>query len=506
MDDSVLASLGASGIAMSRQCGKTEMVHPHDGPALQPFPGRCRRSPTPWVAAISLIGGLQTLGACYTPPPLDSGAALRMHRSMGTNSSALSGSDASKREGLTEDDAVRKALTGSPRIETARANVGEARGNAVRARAFDNPEFHVDNGFLQRGNNSQDRDVYKLGLSLRFPLPSFAERPARIDASDAAVDVAERNERLDEVRIQRDIRLAYAQATAAQTKLALFGRLADTRRAREKSVAAAVQGGHAVAMELAQLRVAVSEALDSQSRAEEDLAETQATLTRLLGFASPPPEALALGAAPVCHPPPSEDTNALEERALTGSPALERLRATHRQAEDEARAEHLASVPRVKFIELGYTRNTLLGTGPSTGIQDIEPRYYSWSVHANLGLDLPVWNLNGGRIRTAEARLSAETAHFQEALSATLSGLRRSLLRWRQGHDRAERARSVTIPAAEEALKLTRQAVEGMRLPASASLQAEEKLILVQLQLIDDLLQCRTQEAEVEAIVGDRAR
>lgn len=447
--------------------------------------------------------GLALFGACYTPPPLDSGQALRSYRK-GAGSAASSSvpSSAENHGALQEEAAVAVAVKAAPSVETARANTEEARGNAVRTRAFDNPELRVDNGFLQHGSNNQDRDVYKLGLSVRFPLPSPAERPAAIDAADAAVRVSETRERVEETQARHDIRLAYARGAAAKAKAALLARLTEARKAREVTLAAAVQGGHGVAMDLAQVRVAISEAMDAESRAEEDLADALASLARVLGNASPTPDALPLDALPVCHRPPTVELTQLEERAVTASPTLEHLRATHRQAEEAALVEHKARVPRIKYLELGYTHNSLLGGMPSGAVQDIEPRYYSWSVHANIGVDLPIWNWNGGKIQSAEAKVNEETARFQGALSTTLAGLRRTLVHWQKAHERAERSTAETIPAAETALKLTRQAVEGMRLPATASLQAEEKLIAAELQRIDDLLQCRIDEIEIEAAVG----
>jgi outer membrane protein, heavy metal efflux system len=434
------------------------------------------------------------LAACYSPPPLDAGAMLREQR----RNRAAEGPAAAR---LAEDDAVQIAVTSSAPVKVARATVGEAKGGASRARAFDNPEIRVDNAWLRRGTGTLDRDVYKLGLDLRVFLPSLAERPARVDAADAAVTVAEASASLQESIVRHDVRIAYSRVTTARERQALLTRLVAVRHERQTSLAVSVKGGGAVAGDLALARVGEEEARDRLGRAEEELNDALASLSRILGTNLSNPDSLVLPEAPPCRQPPA-DTSAIEDRFLATSPALEQRRASHQRAQQEARAEHLARWPRLKYVEVGYNRNFLIGSETILPGYEIEPRYYAWATHIGLALELPIWNWNSGRVEAAEARAEGETARFRETLATTVSGLHTSLIRWRNGHDRAERAKSSGVPAAEEALRVTRRAVDAGRLPATAALEAEEKVLLARIALLDDLLACRTAQIEIEAAIG----
>jgi len=435
------------------------------------------------------------LCACYTPLPLDAGGMLRdLRRNRGGEGEASAGR-------LAEDEAVRLAVSTSAPVKVARAMVSEAKGGAVRARAFDNPEIRVDNAWLRRGTGTLDRDVYKLGLDFRVFLSALAERPARVGAADAAVTVAQASASLEEARVRREVRVAYGRVVTARERQALLTRLVEVRHERQATLAVSVQGGHSVAGDLELARVGEEEARDRLSRAEEEMSDALAALSRIFGKDLVNLDDLALPASPPCRPPP-DDAQALEERILATSPALEQRRALHQRAREEARAEHLARWPRLKYLEVGYSRNHLVGSQTIVPGYEIEPRYYAWATHLHLALELPVWNWNGGRIEAALARAEGETARFRETLDATIAGLHRSLFRWNRSHNRAERAQSATLPAAQEALRVTRQAVEAGRLPITAALDAEEKVLVARLALLDDLLACRTAQLDIEAALG----
>ena len=441
------------------------------------------------------LAGLLCVTSCHAARPLDGEAMLREFRQAATAQRASPAST------MDEDAAVRLAVAGSPSVQTARAMVAEALGGEVRVRSVDNPEVRVDNAYLRRGSNNLDRDVYKLGLDLRVNLPSLAELPARIDAARADVTAARAGVGIEETRVRMDVRVAFARAAAARGKSALLSRLLAARREREANVALSVSGGHAVASDLSLARVAVVDALDRAGRAALDGASARGALGRVLATEPPGPDSLVLPEGPSCRAAPG-DVAALEDRALAGSPDLDRRRALHLRAQEEARAENLAWLPRLKFLEVGYSRNFLAGTEPVDATNQVEPRYYAWGVHVGVGLDLPLWNWNQGRVAAAEARVDGEAARFREALAGTVADLHRSLARWREAHERAQRTGSTTLPAAEEALKLTRQAVESGRLPVTAALEAEERLLLARIGLIDDLMDCRVGEVEVEAALG----
>ncbi len=444
------------------------------------------------------------VAACYTPRPLDGGAMLGQMRAAGSARHDAARAEARAGAGgvlLTEEDGVREALARAPAVQDARAAVAEAEGGVDRYRSVENPEIRADNAYLNKGKSKSELDVYRLGVDLRVNLPAQADRPARIDAARSEVAAARAAVVLAEARVRRDVRVAFARATAARASMVLLERLVAARHERESSLSVALAGGQGMATDVAQARLATADGEDRLGRAVEEEAAALAALGRALGIEPPAPGTLALPDRPACRQPP-DDGAALEDRALAGSPALEHRRALHRQAEGEARAEHLAWLPRLKYLEVGYTRNFLVGAESTVPGYQFEPRYYAWSVHLSLALELPLWNFNQGKIRTAEARVERETARFREALSGTVADLQQQLARWRTARDRAGRTEAVAVPAAEEAMRATRQGLESGRLSVATALEAEERLLLARVRLVEDQVDCRIAEVEVEAALG----
>ena len=448
--------------------------------------------------AACLAGLLVT--ACYAPRPLDGRVLLTQMRQADS-----AGQAAERKEAggglLTEEDGVREALARAPAVQDARAAVAEAEGGVDRTRAVDNPEVRADNAYLNKGKTHTETDVYRLGVDLRVNLPSQADRQARIDTARAEVAAARAAVLLAEARVRRDVRVSFARATAARAAMVLLERLVAARHEREASLAVALAGGQGMATDLAQARLATADAEDRLGRAVEEQADALGSLGRVLGVEPPVPGTLALPEQPACRQPP-EGGAGLEDRVLATSPTLENRRALHLRAEKEAQAEHLAWLPRLKYVEVGYTRNFLVGAESTVPGYQFEPRYYAWSVHLSLALELPLWNFNQGKIRTAEARVERETARFREALSGTVADLQQQLARWRTARDRAGRTEAVAVPAAEEAMRATRQGLESGRLSVASALEAEERLLLARVRLVEDQAACRIAEVEVEAVLG----
>jgi len=446
--------------------------------------------------ALMLASLLPMMASCYSPKPLDGHALLRELRDSTPMPGGAGGSS------LTEQEAVRQAVNDSPAVCAARSTIAQAQGDVSVARSVDNPEVRVDNGFQRRGNNNYDRDVYELDLDLRVKLPKLAQLGARVGAAKAEVAAARAETAIAETLVRQEVRTAYAMLAAARQKGRLLARLIEVRRELDRSLTRSMEGGDGVAADQAKARAGVGDAMERAGKAKEEESEALGILGRVLGREIVGTDELVLPAEPMCGTPP-DNIEALTERAVTSSPKIGHRRAEQLKAQEEARAENLAWIPNFTFVEVGYSRNFLLGTREVLSGYDADIRYYSWAVHAGVGIEVPLWNWNGGEVRAAEARVEGETARFRETVVGTVSGLRRSVARWRSTHEQARNAAEFTIPAAETAMTAAKQGVDTGRMPMSDLLEAEDRLLMGQVRRMDNLLECRIAEVEVEAALGE---
>ena len=122
----------------------------------------------------------------------------------------LSWSTAGAQTVLTESDAIARLSTDSPRVRAIRSGIELARADVVAASRWPNPRLYVGREAVA--------GVSETITSVLQPLPITGQRRFEIQAADALVDAT--TFRADDAmrRARADLRLAYADLVAAQTR------------------------------------------------------------------------------------------------------------------------------------------------------------------------------------------------------------------------------------------------------------------------------------------------
>lgn len=390
---------------------------------------------------------------------------------------------ASENDGLSEDDAVLRALQGNPVLRAFRKQRAVAEGEIVSATAIANPRLQLQLVHFQEAANMGWTGTVK------WAPPQPAEWLARRSQARARVEQVRYEIAEQEWAVATLVRATHAtllelrqQARLLEDALAMRRRMAGLMRTR-------VQRGGATRIELNLIDLAVLAA----QRDLHDLAvrrtQAQSQLHALLGVLSPEP--IGVGG------PLYEDTDGvarldaaqLAEQALGNRPVLKAAQARISQRQHALRVE---KVRRFPWLELSARYGQ---TGSSKYPND-------WQV--GVELPLPILNWNSGPVRVAAAELEEEQANEQaqsEALKQSVFAahaelkLRRDIL--------LHYLRDV-LPVFTEHERLLEIAVRGGQIDLVGLLSSEESVLRGRREYTDARLAFRQAWLQLEAAVGAR--
>jgi outer membrane protein TolC len=186
--------------------------------------------------------------------------------------------------GLALDEAVRLSLQRSPLAGAAEASVQASRELASRAGQLPDPMLKVGienvpvNG-AERWSTSRDSMTMRtVGIAQQWV--SADKRAARSERARRAVDMEE-GSRLENVSdVRGRTASAWISVLYGQRTLALFKAIEKQTADDLAAVRAAHRGAKATAAEVAQAQLALSQAQDAASKAEQDLTNARLALTR----------------------------------------------------------------------------------------------------------------------------------------------------------------------------------------------------------------------------------
>jgi outer membrane protein, heavy metal efflux system len=286
----------------------------------------------------------------------------------------------------TLESSVMHGIAVAPELEEARQMVAVETGSLEQAGLWPNPRVGLEvSDRLALEQRRGSADLTRFSVTQPLPLGGRIQyRRAGAEASQAAAESAMRHTRLVlEARIARifhRLQLAVAQYELAQQRVADTEEFLHIARRRREAGDLAEQ---------AQLRVELlhAEAIQALEEAEGNRTDAAAGFSALLGLDPSLPDVAGL------QPPPDpEAVDNYSERLMT-HPALqsiERQREAAGAAVDEARSARIPDLELTLFMERDQIREQ---TREVVGV--------------GIGMELPLWDWNRGRIRQRTAELSA---------------------------------------------------------------------------------------------------
>jgi len=283
---------------------------------------------------------------------------------------------------MTWPDIVR-LVDQQPRLAAGKFQIDVAHGGVDAARAVPNPTLETTGGqgLARIGDDSRG----EWGLALSVPLGWIAQRGSRIDAAEAEVDVAVAESKALRRDVLLQLRTLFWNLADEQARVATSEVLEAQTSALVQTVKRRVEKGEARPVEGTRVEIELEKVTSELEAAGTSLSARQAEFALWLGV---PAGKMLVAVADLDVLPVAVDRDTALAKARTTHPALAVARARTRLLEAEVGTERMARVP--SFSITGFTAS------------ELDRRAYG----IGLGVDVPIWNWNSGRIAQAEAKLA----------------------------------------------------------------------------------------------------
>jgi outer membrane protein, heavy metal efflux system len=368
---------------------------------------------------------------------------------------------------LTESEAMARLSADSPRVRAIRAAIEVARADVLAAGRYLNPRITVDREAVS-GNTEYLTRVGQI-------LPVTGYRGLQLQAASLMVEAV--TSRADEEirRARADLRLAFAQLLAAQTRERELAAARDRLQGVADVLAKREAAGDAAGFD--RLR-AEREVLDLEADRATSAAERTRAQAALAGFFMGPLDPSTLVAAPSA---PVMDTlpaiEALVERAEANRGELTALRKETESAQVAGRAAERRWIPEPELV--AGTKSSSIGGGDVGSV---------FGVQATIPLfdrGQPERALAQARASRAQARIEA----FRQLLRAEVAGWRVAVIERRET---AARYRTAALDSADRIERI-----------AQVSYEAGERGILELLDAYRTRSTARVRQALLDAAVRE---
>ncbi|MGH9633174.1 MAG: TolC family protein [Bryobacteraceae bacterium] len=328
---------------------------------------------------------------------------------------------ASAQTPLTLAEAVNRALSINPQLQTSASRIEAAAGLRDQAALRPNPKLFLQSEntrFYNLSNFSYSRDTDNF-LYFSQMLETAGKRGKRREAGAAGVRLAELDQQVLRRQIATRVALAYWAAAGASRVRDLLGqdvqnfqRIVDYHRNRVQEGAMPESDLIRIELESQRLKVALENAVQDAER-------TRIMLFREMGETE---------YREITFTEPLEKLRTVDSEGIAGALATKPEILASRQAVEQARANLVLEQARAKpdpEVLLGYKRTNGFNT-----------------VIAGLQVSLPFWNRNQGEIAAAHAEIRGAEA----AVASTEAGARAEIEAALTGYEARRKLVTETLP------------------------------------------------------------
>lgn len=405
------------------------------------------------------------------------GAAFALATSCGA--AAAQDSVAPMAPQITLAQALERAQAQSPRLTAAEAAVKAAEGRARQAGLGPNPDLRLGVENLGGSGPYRNYQAAETTLAIGQRIELGGKRRGRLDAAEAEVKVAQVQRTAAGADLARDVRVRFAEAAAAKARLALA--LENQTRAEDLARVAQtlVDAGRDPPLRALRARTALAEAGDQAQTARVQAASAARALATLWSDAGETPDPIG-----PWEPQITDRLGVLDPGETLSVALAEAELAAARAAIARERTAGAIDVT----VEAGVRRFEDTGDG---------------ALIVGLSAPIPIRDRNQGAVAAARADAVAAEARRNQALAEAVREIRDAQAALRTAQARQATLETVSVPEAEEALKLARQGYEAGKFALIDVLDAQAALAGARTALIEARL-ARAQAAAALDRAGAR--
>ncbi|HEY1603912.1 MAG TPA: TolC family protein [Pirellulales bacterium] len=368
---------------------------------------------------------------------------------------------------LTLDQASELAVRNNPILVRARAQIDSKMGIAIQAGIPPNPRYDTNNPQVFAGGQSQ----YNAGFCQEVPVKG----KLRLDRAAAMQDVEQA--RMGYIRQRFELLTAVRQQfyhmLAQERRVAVLEQLVQIASKSHSAAQQREKAGQVAETDVLLLLTELQQAQIALENSRTILAGARRALAATMGIpAFPIQDALGDLTANL----PKFDEEPMRQFIATRNAAVVEAQlqiAQNRFLYQRARVEPYPNPYVGPAIAFGPSSGSNGGNGAQLWI--------------NMQMNIPVWNLNQGNIRAANANIRDSVASVGVLQNDLLRQAAETLATYRTARDRSLRIGEEILPTAERTQRLVRNAYDVGQMDVAPVLQAQRALTQVNLDYIETL-------------------
>lgn len=406
-----------------------------------------------WLTTIILLSLLAVAGLAQTKtPPANVAKEVEARTGHKLNPAAKAAAftlpaDVSLDDGVTEEEAVAIALWNNATLQAEFAALGIARADVIQAGLLTNPQLTMIFPFSFR----------ILEAVANWPFEALWQRPRRLAAARLEVERVSATLVSRALDLVRDVRLAYAEYAAAQTRAGVAEVIVRERREIGVIVNARLRAGDISELETSASVVDARLAEERAARFTQEVTLAQERVRALLGLADNGP-ALHL----IAPPPPLTPTadQIISVRASMAAPVIPAA-AIASQPLNELIKQALDARPEMKAGELAieaagarhkWERSRILVV--SAIAKEYGRGADGFEQGPGLQIDLPIFNRNQGGISRAEAEIERAAQQLIAARQRIVADVREAYTQLVLAREAHQLWRARVLPPLEQDIRL----------------------------------------------------
>jgi outer membrane protein, heavy metal efflux system len=374
---------------------------------------------------------------------------------------------------LTLQAAIERAFAANPAIAAARLTGAINAAGLALARERPNPE----------GSIEIEKETPKQSFGFAVPLELGGKRAKRIAVSQATINIGEADLAATIAQIRNDVRRAYFETVAADSRLAILRELRDLSQQARDTAQARFESGDAPRLEMLQAGLALASAVNEAIAAEGVLLAARAKLNALLDQPLDTRQQLATSidpGAPVV-------ASVMLDLARSGSSELVVM---DRRIEEQRAKLLLARALRVPDV-----------VPSATLTHDAQPEFtYGW--RAGIAVTLPLFTSHRAGVAVEEAALARLTAQRHATLRRIEGDVTSAAALAEAQRSAYVRYRDVILPQAQEVEQLAQDSYRLGQTGIASLLQALQAARDVRLRSLDAVSQFQVALADLERAIG----
>jgi cobalt-zinc-cadmium efflux system outer membrane protein len=378
---------------------------------------------------------------------------------------------------LTEQDAVRRALTRPAFQDALQGGTAAAEADVLEAGLWPNPHFDYE----QERTGSADGDITEQRARLAQSFDISGRRALRREAAEQRVAASRHDAAARRTTLSMNVRLAFHDSLGATRRIAVLRDWQAALLRAEDTLTKLQRGGEVSGYDRRRI---VRERLSADARLSEALAESERARERLGALTGVSTEATLVGDPLPGEPPPLESL--LEQVPMRGD--LRALAARTQAHDAEGRAAARAWVPDVTL---------------GAGVKRVEEAGRSDSgLLISVSVPIPLFERGQAAGQRAAAQARATQGEYQLALAEAqgeLRGFWREAARLRQT---ALTFAELSPPASEDLVRIAEAAYRGGEIGILELLDAFRSRVEAQTEALELQLKARRARIELDTLVG----